>query len=700
MQYEIRIIGHPILIFKTIISVGYGLIIIPNFSNGGEKMKGSVIRRMYAGFSILVIMFIATVIIMLNGMSNIHSMFSTVTEKSLPLVSLSNQTSVKLLSADKAFKDFLTTQNAERMEQNKRSFKQAQDSFQAIFNQLETASSSYPSLQSNVNQLKELETSYFAVAQEAMGNYQDMFIAQEQVRKSTRDYQRLHSDLTVGMKDFVDDQSSISIKLLAKSYFLKLKKAEMVTSDALASDDLEFVAKAFAENKKSVAQLVYAYQGLTTQLPSLKSTFDKSVEGFTKDIGKKGGVLDQHSAFLLAQENLYQNIENLASEIDQTMTLLAGFNDVATEELNDTLSEAESIYTDGRLQASIIGVVVVILAIVIGYHLAHSVREPLIRIFATLESLADGDMTKRIDIRYNNEFSRVSGHINTLADNLHNILQQLSSASHDLTNASTTNQSTSNNAQNQLNSQREQTANVATAMTEMAHSVAEVSQSALNSLDKVHQVESASDSGREVMNQNITTINQLETRLTESVGAVSELQQMSSEIGSILDVIQGIAEQTNLLALNAAIEAARAGEQGRGFAVVADEVRVLAQKTTESTTEIESMIGNLQSSSKSASQMIESCMGDMENSIAQASNANSSMEEIQALILEISQMSTHISEAAAEQSTTTGDIAQSLEGINHIADDSYQAMSQIASVSDNLSTIAQEQESLVSRFRL
>lgn len=663
-------------------------------------MKGSVIRRMYAGFSILVIMFIATVVIMLNGMSNIHSMFSTVTEKSLPLVSLSNQTSVKLLSADKAFKDFLTTQNVERMEQNKRSFKQAQDSFQVIFNQLETASSSYPSLQSNVNQLKELETSYFAVAQEAMGNYQDMFIAQEQVRKSTRDYQRLHSDLTVGMKDFVDDQSSISIKLLAKSYFLKLKKAEMVTSDALASDDLEFVAKAFAENKKSVAQLVYAYQGLTTQLPSLKSTFDKSVEGFTKDIGKKGGVLDQHSAFLLAQENLYQNIENLASEIDQTMTLLAGFNDVATEELNDTLSEAESIYTDGRLQASIIGVVVVILAIVIGYHLAHSVREPLIRIFATLESLADGDMTKRIDIRYNNEFSRVSGHINTLADNLHNILQQLSSASHDLTNASTTNQSTSNNAQSQLNSQREQTANVATAMTEMAHSVAEVSQSALSSLEKVHQVESASDSGREVMNQNITTINQLESRLTESVEAVSELQQMSSEIGSILDVIQGIAEQTNLLALNAAIEAARAGEQGRGFAVVADEVRVLAQKTTESTTEIESMIGNLQSSSKSASHMIESCMGDMENSIAQASNANSSMEEIQALILEISQMSTHISEAAAEQSTTTGEIAQSLEGINHIADDSYQAMSQIASVSDNLSTIAQEQESLVSRFRL
>ncbi len=150
----------------------------------------------------------------------------------------------------------------------------------------------------------------------------------------------------------------------------------------------------------------------------------------------------------------------------------------------------------------------------------------------------------------------------------------------------------------------------------------------------VQQVESASESGRQIMNTNISTINQPEVRLTESVGAVGELQQMSSQIGSILDVIRGIAEQTNLLALNAAIEAARAGEQGRGFALVADEVRVLAQKTTQSTSEIETMISNLQSSSKTASNVIESCMSDMDMSVQQASSANSAMEEIQALILE------------------------------------------------------------------
>ncbi|MEZ9891207.1 methyl-accepting chemotaxis protein, partial [Vibrio lentus] len=525
-------------------------------------MKGSVIKRMYAGFALIIIMFAVTITIMMNSMNQIHSNFESVSETSLPLVALSNQTSVQLLSADKSFKDFLTTQNAERMSAMRTEFAASQNSFSQVLGSLEAASQNNASLTERIVQLRAMEERYFAEADEAMNNYVAMFEAQEQVQKASRDFQRLHSELTVGMKEYVADQKSISVKVMAKSYFIKLQDAEVITSDALASSDVSFVQKAVNQNKKAVTHLNYAYRGLSTQLPALKNVFDESVQKFTKDVGQKGGVLDKHNNYLKAKEALYINIANLAVEIDQAMAVLDSFNVTAEEQLNSSLADASSIYDKGLFNAIAIGIVVTVFAAAIGYHIAHSVREPLTRILGTLEGLTEGDMTQRIDIRYDNEFSRVSRHINTLADNLRNILVKLNDASDDLTKTASVNQKTSSETQVQLNSQREQTATVATAMTEMSHSVQEVANSAQSSLTMVQQVESASESGRQIMNTNISTINKLEARLTESVSAVGELQQMSSQIGSILDVIRGIAEQTNLLALNAAIEAARAGEQG------------------------------------------------------------------------------------------------------------------------------------------
>ncbi|WP_038222688.1 methyl-accepting chemotaxis protein [Vibrio mediterranei] len=663
-------------------------------------MQGSVIRRMYAGFTLIVILFVITIMIMLSGMNQIHQYFGSVSKSSLPLVSLSNQTSVQLLSADKSFKDFLTTQNEERMTIRREEFSASMEEFGHDLEQLASASAGFPELENRIGELREVQARYSEEAQEAMDNYQSMFSAQEQVQLSTRRFQKLHSDLSVGMKEYVDDASSISVKVMAKSYFIKLKDAELITSDALASSDTVFVQEAVNKNRKAVTHLNYAYRGLVTQMPELKKVFESSVEQFTKDVGQKGGVLDQHNNYLIARAALYQNIENLALEVDGAMATLNGFTETATANLNQSLEQAGTIYDEGVIKAIGIGVVVVLIAVGIGYHIAQSVRQPLNSTLKTLESLTEGDMTQRIEVKYNNEFRRLGNHINTLADSLHNVLVKLNDASDNLTDTASNNQSTSLSAQSQLSAQREQTANVATAMTEMSHSVQEVANSAQNSLEKVHQVESASESGRQIMSTNISTINQLELRLNESVEAVGELQKMSSQIGSILDVIRNIAEQTNLLALNAAIEAARAGEQGRGFAVVADEVRVLAQKTTESTTEIETMISNLQTSSKSAGQVIESCMKDMELSVEQASTANGAMEEIQALIIEISQMSTHISQAAGEQSETTVDIAKNIEEINHIADESYQAMSQIAATSESLTSLANQQSELVHRFKL
>lgn len=663
-------------------------------------MKGSVIRRMYAGFALIILMFAVSTFMALRGMEQIHQHFASVTNTSLPLVSISNQTNVALLTADKLFKDYLTTQSFERMDVIRTEFDKAKVHFDRTLVELEQASANNPDLINRMEQVKAMERRYFTEATEAMDNYRNMFTAQELVQKSTRQFQRLHSELSSGMQKYVDNQDKIAVKVMARSYFDKLKDAEVITSDALASSDTEFVAKAVAKNKKAVTHLNYAYRGLLTQLPSLQEKFDAPVGQFSIDIGQKGGVLHQHDSYLRSRQALYDNIANLTKEIDTSMVLLNSFSETAQNNLNASLSDAGKVYDSGLIRSIFLCLVVVVFAAGIGYHIAHSVRTPLTRILKTLEALSEGDMTQRIEIRYNNEFSRVSGHINDLADNLHNILMRLNEASDNLTDTANKNQTTLTTTQTQLNQQRHQTSSVATAMNQMTHSVNEVAQSAQSSLQMVGQVEIASEQGRHIMATNIATINQLEHRLNESVNAVKALQNMSSKIGSILDVIRNIAEQTNLLALNAAIEAARAGEQGRGFAVVADEVRVLAKRTTESTSEIEKMISALQSSSTSAGEVIQSCMNDMTLSVDQASNANSAMEEIQSLIMEISQMSGHISVAAEEQNQTVGEIALSIEEINEIADSSYRAMAEIASTSNNLTQLANQQGELVHRFKV
>ncbi|WP_318495599.1 methyl-accepting chemotaxis protein [Photobacterium leiognathi] len=655
---------------------------------------------MYSGFVVMVALFVLTIVLMLDGTNRIHNQLTTVTTDALPLVSISNKVSVKLLAADKTFKDFLTSQDPAAMKTYEADFHKATKEFASARQELVAVAESNPELTNYINALTALEQRYFAEAQVAMQNYRTQMLAGDERQQSARRFQRLQAELSIGMKEYINEQDNMAVKMMAKNFFVKLKETETITSDALATDDISSIETAIKANKRSVNHLANAFRSLTTLLSGLKDSFGKSINQYTLDIGKKGGVLDQHYEYIEAKTRLYNNIATLTKEVNQAMSILEQFNQQATNQMDQAILTADSTYNQGITKAVGIGIIVILLAISIGWYLARSVRRPLVSMLKTLESLTDGDMTQRTERSQFIEFNKLSHHINTLAGNLQQILSQLSQASEDLTKVAAENQSTTALAKQRLNDQREQTVSVATAMTEMEHSVTDVSQSAQNTMERVHEVERASATGREVMSKNINIAHQLSTRLDDSVTAVSDLQQMSSNIGSILDVIRNIADQTNLLALNAAIEAARAGDQGRGFAVVADEVRVLAKRTTDSTSEIESMIQNLQSSSGQAMEMMQSCVTEMDNSINQASDANSAMEEIQAIIIEISQMSSQIAQSAEEQRTTTADIARSLEDISHIADTNYTAMEEVAEASSMLDTLATEQNQLVHKFKL
>lgn len=665
-----------------------------------KKSQTSVIRRMYLGFAILVALFVITIMFMLDGVDRIHNQLKSITTDALPLVSASHNASLQLLVADKIFKDYLTSQDPKAMAAYSAEFEQQTTVFQQARNQLQQVTKNNPQLKGSIQALTELEQRYFSEATIAMTNYRLLLLATNERQQSARQFQQLQAELNIGMKEFINEQDNLAVKMLSKNYFIKLKETETITLDALASDDTAEIEKAIRSNKISVNHLKNTFRSLSILQPELTQAFGKSVEQYGLDIGRPGGVLDQHFEYIQAQHRLYSNIATLAKEINQSMNIVGDFNKQANDQMSTTIATADTTYSEVVTKAIIIGIAVILLAIIVGWYLARSVRRPLMAILKTLEALTAGNMTQRTEASTFIEFSQLNHHINMLAQNLQQILTQISHASSELSTVATENHATTAEAKRRLNNQRQQTASAATAMIEMEHSVTDVSKSAQITMERVNEVELASATGREVMTSNINTAHQLSTRLDESVHAVQQLQKMSSNIGSILDVIRNIADQTNLLALNAAIEAARAGEQGRGFAVVADEVRVLAKRTTDSTAEIEAMIKNLQSSSGQAMNMMQSCVTEMDNSISLASNANSSMEEIQAIIIEISDMSTQIAQAAEEQRCTTAEIARSLEDISQIADNSYNTMEEMADTGVKLEHLATEQNTLVSRFKL
>ncbi|WP_416055103.1 methyl-accepting chemotaxis protein [Photobacterium carnosum] len=669
-----------------------------------KKSQSSVIRRMYLGFAILVALFVITIIFMLDGVGRIHNQLKSITADALPLVSMSNNVSVQLLVADKIFKDYLTSQDPQAMTIYRTEFKKQTTVFQQARNQLQQITKNNPQLTKSIQALTALEQRYFDEATIAMTNYRSLLLATNKRQQSSRQFQQLQTELNIGMKEFINEQDNIAVKILSKNYFEKLKETEIITLDALASDNTTAIEKAIKSNKISVNHLKNTFRSLSILQPKLKQAFGNSVEQYGLDIGRTGGVLDQHFEYIQAQHLLYSNIATLAKEINQAMDLVGNFNKQANNQMSNTITTADKTYSDVVTKALIISIIVILLAIIVGWYLARSVRRPLMAILKTLETLTAGNMTQRTETSTFIEFSQLNHHINMLAQNLQQnlqqILTQISHTSEELSTVATENHATTAEAKLRLNSQRQQTASAATAMVEMEHSVTDVSKSAKITMERVNEVEQASATGRKVMTSNINTAHQLSTRLDESVHAVEQLQKMSRNIGSILDVIRNIADQTNLLALNAAIEAARAGEQGRGFAVVADEVRVLAKRTTDSTAEIEVMIKNLQTSSGQAMNMMQSCVTEMDNSINLASNANSSMEEIQAIIIEISDMSSQIAQAAEEQRCTTTEIARSLEDISYIADNSYNTMEEMADTGVKLEHLATEQNTLVSRFKL
>jgi len=469
------------------------------------------------------------------------------------------------------------------------------------------------------------------------------------------------------------------------------------------SDDYKEQQKQHTSNIKQAKERVAKFAELTTfeEAKAQASAFAEAYakwEKITLRIEKErteGGRIGRRTAIELSFNEGANQFDAARDIIDGLTEFLQNKSEVVVSETNELASYSQQT----QITAAVIAVIIVIILIVF---LPRIIVVPIRTLLARVEDIAngDGDLTVRISENSQDELGKLAVSFNHFLQQLQEIIGRIAGSSSQVATAAEELSAITAEVDLSIKQQHTATDQVATAVNEMSATVNEIAQNANDAANSASKADSSTQDGRSVVQSTIDAIESVAVDVNSAADVIRNLSQDTDNIGSVLDVIRGIAEQTNLLALNAAIEAARAGEQGRGFAVVADEVRTLASRTQQSTQEIQEMIESLQTGAQEAVKVMDVGQQKVKESVEKATQAGVSLDAITQEVAAISDMNTLIASAAEEQNAVTEDINRNVVEISSISNQSAQSASQVNSASEELARLSADLQREVMRFKV
>ncbi|KNH43592.1 HAMP domain-containing protein [Pseudomonas sp. JV414] len=532
-----------------------------------------------------------------------------------------------------------------------------------------------------------------------------LFILQEQARKEVEQTrQRLLSDAKATLQSYV---------AVAMTTIKPLYDAAAPGDDAARAQ----VIKLLSSITYGKDGYFFGYDSNTVRL--FKANSPEGVGQSFKDNRDPNGVYVNRDLVKVAKDGTHYlqysstlpgNTQVLVPKLGYTEYLPKWDMAVGTSVNLDGI-EAQVAVVEAKVQErmqgvvlSIVGIAVVVLLVIAaaGMLLANTILRPLNLMKANLDDIAagEGDLTRRLSITSQDELGELAGSFNRFVDKIHGLVRQITEMTSQLTGLVNQVSDQAQRSDQAMERQRHETDQVATAINEMSAAAQEVAKSAQNAAVAAQQTDEEGQAAKRVVAGSIVKIHALVNDIRSSGVSLDSLQKDVSSIVSVLGVIRSIAEQTNLLALNAAIEAARAGEAGRGFAVVADEVRALASRTQISTQEIQSMIDRLQAGTQSAVEAMRRSSEAGDGTSAQANEAGASLDAMAQLIGTINSMNAQIASAAEEQTAVAEEINRSVHQIA-VAVDSVADETQLgAQTSRSLADLGQRLGKLVGQFRI
>jgi methyl-accepting chemotaxis protein len=439
--------------------------------------------------------------------------------------------------------------------------------------------------------------------------------------------------------------------------------------------------------------LLADYPEVTAQLQNFPELFNSWKSGAEQVFTlAEQGKLDEALAFNNSLEDKFSVLReqyNLAGELDEKLADTLRIT-------SDNMAERSQLWTLGLLGFSVISGLLLI------YFGPKLIVDAILAVHEKVEDISrgEGDLVSRLPVTSQDELGKLSQGFNRFLDQLQGLIRLL------LGDVGCLEESTGGLRQISLQvdhiseSQRVQLASLVTAFNEINQAVHDISRHAQLTSDQTHHAQRSATQGMELLNRNVEMNQQLSGSIQDAAKMVAQLADESEKITSVLDVIRGIAEQTNLLALNAAIEAARAGEQGRGFAVVADEVRTLASRTQRSTEDIQKMIASLKQGVQSAVQAMDRGSLQMGETLGMVDKSRDSLAEIQQLVTQVLDMNFQIASATEEQGTVMDEVNRSVSELNSLTEEGAALSGTVMQTGNDLSELAQQLAGRVRQFKV